>query len=192
MFLLIIFVFYCLKEGRFLKHLITVSMWTPADVCGRHYHQKMTCYCLRYFHQPSGKQMVEMLGFWEIPTFGIFSNYSTNLKHGVTSRFSHFEKIILKIIIRIHGKRWPMFFHHFGQQIVFCLFTNMGTKKFDQTPSINHINIFHGTVFSLPKIWKTTWISWHTSKKKHGFPTTNFLVLFECFLPRKGSTWQFG
>lgn len=87
----------------------------------------------------------------------------------------------------------PCFFYHFGQKEIFCLFTNMGTRKFDQTPNINHINIFHGTVFSLPKMWKTTWISWHTSKKTNmDFPLQSSLLCLYFLSTTEGSTWQFG
>lgn len=137
MFLLIIFVSSCLKEWSFLKHLITVSGRTPPDICGRHYHHKRHVTVWGIISTSlGGKQMVEMLGIWEIPSFGIFQDYSTNLKHGVTSRFSHFKEVILKILIRIHGKRWPTFFHHFGQQIVVLPFHQHGNKKFEETPNI--------------------------------------------------------
>ena len=64
MFLLIIFVSYCLKEGSCLKHLITVSGRTPADISGRHYASQTTCYWLGYGISTNlrEQQMVEMLG----------------------------------------------------------------------------------------------------------------------------------
>ena len=54
-----------------------------------------------------------------VPCFGVFSHYSANLKHDVTSRFSNFTA------------RNVQCFHIFCQETsLFCLFTNM---EFEET-----------------------------------------------------------